>query len=240
MNLTRLIEHTRDIIADNSSVHVSEKEWDDDELTRHLNNANNQLWQRADLADEYWGLDHVLLSDLLVTTAELPGNFIQIEFPSGAGIPGEIVRLEEDISNTETGDEIEPTHLGQANFLKQDYVWKHDDKRGWFYGPANTLMFTKTSRAFDALTTRLWYKRKAPMFSRFKPNNYPSGIQIQVTPDAMIVTRCERGRMIGGAARMTLRGIRVSIRLARRRAARSAGERLPQVADYPIDREPAA
>lgn len=76
---------------------------------------------------------------------------------------------------------------------------------------------------------------------RGRPNAWCRGrIQIQVTPDAMIVTRCERGRMIGGAARTTLRGIRVSIRLARRRAARSAGERLPQVADYPIDREPAA
>ncbi len=76
---------------------------------------------------------------------------------------------------------------------------------------------------------------------RGRPNAWCRGrIQVQVTPDALIVTRCQRGRMLRGVLRTTWRGIRLSWRLARRKPARSARERLPQVADYRIDCEPPA
>ncbi len=93
----------------------------------------------------------------------------------------------------------------------------------------------------------LWRLVRGPRYAaaiipvRGRPDGWCRGrVQIQVTPDSLIVTRCDRLSMIAGALRCSVRGVRVAIRLALRKPAKSAAERLPNAQDYPIDREPAA
>jgi len=165
VNLTDLIQRTRDVVADQATDSQSARMWSDSEVVRALNGASDAMWRRAVLADESWGLDFVTLTDLSATSVEVAGFWNQVTIPGG--LPGYIKQIEEGVTTADSGQEIEFTNLGGAGYHKQDYVWKYDNNRAWSWGPSETLMFTTNGNTFDLDEVRIWYVRKPPHFARF-------------------------------------------------------------------------
>ena len=168
MNVTQLIERTRDVIADRQTVAGAPQQWDDAEVLRHIVAADEDLWNLAIQLDENFGLEYATLTELGWTASDVQGGIVVGKVEDWVG---HIKYIEEGIEATRPG---RPTMV--ANFT--DFAERFSDEmrgwntatedRGWFLGRGGTIYFTKRSTAPDPDTTRVWYLRKPPALVRFR------------------------------------------------------------------------
>lgn len=181
MNVTELIQRTRDIIADNQQQAGAPKEWEDDEVLRHLNSANETLWKEALLKDEQWGIDYFLLSQLspVVGAADhgIIGVFLPDELPN-------IKRVEE-LGNDSgyPGEEVAATSLGEMSEYQPGWQLCDGTRRGWMPAALNNgIFFTDNKQTFDSTKIRIWFHRPAPKLARFTVTTYPTTSTLRFSP----------------------------------------------------------
>lgn len=162
MNLTQIIERTRDILGEHQT---QSQEWSDPALLRHLNAGLDEMWRKGQQADEQWGLDYALLSDFNTTITEFGIDRIKIQFNEPP--LGRIKRIEE-TNGTYPDTEIPCVDL---QFVDQEVsAWPNliYNKRSWWPGANNRIMFMrKTGQTLAPANVRLWFERKPPHMVRF-------------------------------------------------------------------------
>jgi hypothetical protein len=140
------------------------------------------------MADENWGLDYILFSDLTYTQLADQGGFISyfIEEP----IPT-IRHMDYDFGSFTPGKEI--PQVGFERSVQRSHQAPVDTERGYALG-ANEHMIhlTKGVATLDLTKLRIWFLRDAPHLLRFTTSTYPTTSSLRI--DA--VTALTLGRFI--------------------------------------------
>lgn len=180
MNVTRLIERTRDLLGEQPQSPTQPVMWTDAELLRHINSAYDSLWVKLSLADENWGIEWFTLSQLGGVSAPVDGNMLAVGFPEDIG---QIVYVEEGVDAQNTGWEIPPMTIRNSWRAKASFFpfW-NQPTRSWMHTATQQgIMFTKTDLPLNLATTRVWFKRRAPRLARFTATTLnPSTLRVNM------------------------------------------------------------
>lgn len=182
MNVTQLIQRTRDVVTDNATEPGAPRQWEDDELLRHLNGANDLLWQVALRADQNWGLDFDTLSNLGATLTDVGGGYVRIDLPPDFYTVRHIEELDNDLR---ASNPIRPLVVGDPGVSLSNLLYGLlAGERKWTPGAVQgeyLLYSDRGTPTADPTRIRVWYLRKPPALVRFRSTSYPTTSIVRAT-----------------------------------------------------------
>lgn len=179
MNVTQLIERTRDILKERPTQSQESLEWQDAEVLRCLNAANDQLWHRARLIDEDWGVGSTLLSAFNPVEEDVDSRWLRITLDRD--LPTIKAMYEKTTAGSQSWCEVYKQNIRDETDTIGSHVRHASGGRGFFLGKnARELWLTKSNRSFDATELRIFFVRKPPNMIRFLTPGTPSTTTLTV------------------------------------------------------------
>ena len=176
MNVTELLERTRDILRERVGTSNASLNWQDDELLRCLNAANDLMWKKARQADENWGLATALLSELSAVATQVGERYYNVRFPRHLGT---VKYMEEIRSDSGITTEIPMLNIRQTRYFHNTPLLTDLSPRGWWPGANESEIFvTNQPRGLDLTAIRVWFLRRTPRLLRFTSSVYAATNQL--------------------------------------------------------------
>lgn len=177
MNMTELIQRTRDILGDDPQQASAPKKWSDALIARNLSAANDAMWMQAVEADEHWGFDVYSLSSLGAVASTAQNGLIGVYLPRDMGI---VKFISEQPTDLNRGLEVAARNFSELEDFIPGVRWPVTDQRSWFPGPNQQALYFTNTAAIDTSKLLVWFLRKPPPFLRFSASAYPTTSAITV------------------------------------------------------------